>query len=147
MSGSVIEYYPSRDDATNKTNILASGYSRTIGEDLGAGESLNGNMHWNIYGVFNVSYPDIINIYDVTDTRIFNNGYTLPEFDEIGISLGYILYPANPSCCPDNTQVIGLSYDVRNDIRVGTIVTQMPPPRFSSYSSYYQMRMAKSAHK
>jgi hypothetical protein len=68
----------------------------------------------------------------------------LGPMSERGLVVGATL---PPGCCPDPVQLIGLSYSVRNDITAGSIISQTPPPRFSSYSAYYQMIMAKSTRK
>ncbi len=148
QSGGVIGYYPSKTDAMNDTNILTTGFSKTIGEILD--DSIGNYTQWKIYQYYSPPWDNPNIYYPLNPNTIYTNGQTLPEYGGNGTDganfLRYILYAAN-ECCTDSTQAIGLPYDVRNDIRVGTIITQMPPPRFSSYSAYYQMRMAKSARK
>ena len=147
QQGGVISYYASKNDAINKTNSFGVGFSRTIGDMLDGG-SLQGITQWKIYSY--TSFAAGMQ-YTTNSDIIYTTGETLPVYDGNGTEyqnyLIYVLYPANSGCCPDSTQRIGLSYDVRNDVRAGSIFSQMPPNRFSSYSAYYQMRMAKSARK
>ena len=146
-SGGVIGYYPSKTDAMNDTNYLAGGFSHTIGEMLG-GESIGNYTEWKIYSY--VYLVDETTQYLVNSDTVYTNGMTLPTYDGNGTAdanrLGYTLYAAN-ECCTDSTQAIGLPYETRNDITAGIILTQMPPPQFTSYDDYYKRVKAKSTRK
>lgn len=97
--------------------------------------SINGYTQWRIASSSNGPSPQNV---------VYQNGDILVS-DPSGNSF-YNLYP-DDNCCPDPAQLIGLSYSFRNDITAGSIISQTPPPRFSSYSAYYQMIMAKSTRK
>ncbi len=132
--GGFIGYYPSKTDAMNNTNYLAIGASYTIGELLGADESIGNYTQWKIYSYFYV--VDINRTqYPVNSETVYTNGMTLPIYDGNGTEasnlLGYVLYAVS-ECCTDSTQAIGLPYETRTDITAGIILTQTPPPRFTS---------------
>jgi hypothetical protein len=99
--------------------------------------SINGYTRWRIASSSTGSSPQNV---------VYQNGDML--LDDPQGNAYYNLYPASEdNCCPDPAQMRGLSYSFRNDITAGSIVSQTPPPRFSSYSAYYQMIMAKSTRK
>jgi hypothetical protein len=99
--------------------------------------SINGYTRWRIAYSSNGSSSQSV---------VYQNGDMLLDVPQGNAY--YNLYPVpDDNCCPDPVQLIGLSYSVRNDITAGSIISQTPPPRFSSYSAYYQMRKSKSARK
>ncbi len=135
-----ITYFPTQADAeaTNFPNRLAYGSSYTIGNDIYSG-SITGYTKWRI-----ASNSNGLSNQSLT----YQNDDVLAEFS--GEYAYYYLYPANAvtdACCADSTQLVGLSYNFRNDITTGNIIAQTPPTQFKSYSDYHKLKMVKAARK
>jgi hypothetical protein len=135
-------YYEKESDWANmQLGIATCLTSYTVGcVDEG---SIGSITRWRI-----IPYPASTGVSD--DTKVYQNGEILSNVRiDPNILAVYHLYPASGSdtCCADSTQMVGLSYDFRNDITSGNIIAQAPPTQFKSYSDYYRLMMAKSTRK
>lgn len=116
-------YYATRSIALQNGVMLGVG-GNTI-------KTINNISAWKIASIGNT--PS-------NDSTIYNTG------DNLSLTLQeYRLYPAaedEKTCCPNPSELKGISYDTRLDIKIGTIMRQSPTQRPLAYTD--RMNIIKS---